>query len=375
MNLSTLLRGLYDQPGPWASVYLDASHDTEDAAAAAGLRWRALRERLTDQGADPATVEALEAAVLDPPRRPGRVGLALFAAGGELRLSVPLAAPPRAELATWAPLPHVMPLVAQRGQEVPWLRVVADRLGADLEGVTMGGVPRHQEITGGQRHPIHKASAGGWSELRFQHAVEESWRRNAGDTAAAAADLADEIGAEVLVVAGDVRAVTLLVDQLPERWRDRVVRTDAGSRAAGADPGQLDDVTIQAIAEVAARHTEDALDRYRQQYGNGAAAGTGLAAVVAALQRGQVDTVLMVDDASAAEELWIGPEPTQLALTADELRAMGVAQPQRVRADAALLRAVTGTDAALVLVGPGEAPLEGGVGALLRYADAGTRRR
>ena len=182
---------------------------------------------------------------------------------------------------------------------------------------------------------VHKASTGGWSELQFQHAVEETWHRNAGDTAAAAAELADEIGAEVLVVGGDVRAVQLLVDQLPARWRDRVVRTEAGSRAPGADNGGLDEITLRSVAEVAERHTRSALDRFLIQYGNDLAAGTGLEAVVAGLQRGQVDTVLMVDDPSATGELWIGPEPTQLAMAPDQLRMMGVesapAHPRRRR--------------------------------------------
>lgn len=43
----TFLRPLYesDQPeAPWAAVYLDPSRDTEDAAHAADLRWRAVRE-------------------------------------------------------------------------------------------------------------------------------------------------------------------------------------------------------------------------------------------------------------------------------------------------------------------------------------------
>jgi hypothetical protein len=57
-----------------------------------------------------------------------------------------------------------------------------------------------------------------------------------------------------------------------------------------------------------------------------------------------------------------------------ELRAMAVQEPQQVRADAALLRALVGTDAALVLVDPGTVELDGGVGALLRYADESTSK-
>jgi hypothetical protein len=97
--------------------------------------------------------------------------------------------------------------------------------------------------------------------------------------------------------------------------------------------------------------------------------------VVAALQRGQVDTVLLVDDPSSTAQLWIGPEPLQVSVDRGELEAMGVVDPQQIRADAALVRAIVCSDAALVFAAPDEVLADGGVAALLRYADAGTRRR
>jgi hypothetical protein len=374
MNLSPL-RPLYERPGPWASVYLDASRNSENGDVEVELRWRALRESLTGQGADPSTVAALDDAVLAQPPMPGNHGLALFASQGQVVLSTPLSAPPSTEIATWGPLPHAMPMIAQRGEEISWLRVIADRTGADIEAPTAGGIPRRQEVRGAEDFPIRKVKPGGWSQLHFQHAVEETWQRNAEEVAAAAARIGDEIGAEVMIVGGDVRAVQLIVERLPARWRDRVVRTDAGSRARGADNLPLDDVTIQAVAGVVERHNREALDRFMTQYGNDKAAGAGLPAVVAALQREQADTVLIVDGKISDGELWIGPAPNQIAFTAEDVRAMGVSMPQRTRADAALLRAMTLSDARLIMIQPGDAPIEASVGAVLRYADASTRHR
>jgi hypothetical protein len=366
MDLS-VLRPLYARTGPWASAYLDASRDAEDAAAAFALRWRGLRESLAEQGAGERTLAALDQAVIDASPAPG---ICLFATDAEVVLVETLPAPPRAGLARYAPLPHAMPLVAQRGEEVSWLRVVTDRTGADLSGVSAGGVPRRLTVRGGESYPIRKVKPGGWSQPRYQREAETVWRRNAGDVAAATTELAEALGPEVLVIAGDVRARQLLYGELPKRWRERTVQTDAGSRAAGADPSALDDVTIQAIAEVADRRTGEAVDRFGAQEG----AGAGLAAVVAALQREQAEAVLIVDDPSSTDELWIGPEPAQLALDAAQLRAMGVAQPVRERADAALIRALACGGGELVLVGPDDAALRHGVGAILRYADASTRR-
>src|SRR4051812_4416053 len=106
MKLS-FLRPLYERPGPWASVYLDVSRDTEDAAKAVDLRWRRLRDELAGQGADAATLDAAETALRDADPRPGRSGLSIFASGGTVVLAEPLAGPPPRDLAVWSGRPQV----------------------------------------------------------------------------------------------------------------------------------------------------------------------------------------------------------------------------------------------------------------------------
>jgi hypothetical protein len=368
MQLSDL-RPLYARPGPWASVYLDASRDTEDAAAALNLRWRALQEELEHQRAEPRTVAALDSVVRGHDPRTGDYGLAAFATDGRVVLTEYLTAPPRRDLAAHGPIAHAMPLVAQRGEQIPWVRVVASRTGAALDSLTVGEVPRRAEVRGGTSYPMRRVQSGGWSQARFQREAMTTWKRNANDSAAATAELADRIGAEVVLLAGDPQARSMLAGQLPKRWQDRVVQTDAGSRAWGAKTEALDDVTVQAIAEVATQQVESSLDRFGTQEH----VGEGLDAVVTALQRNQVDTMLIVDDPSSTERLWIGPEPTEIATDPAQLTAMAVAEPRQVRADAALVRALVGTGAAVTVLGPDEAPeLTDGVGAVLRYVDEAT---
>lgn len=370
MELS-FLRPVYTRPGPWASLYLDASRNTEDAHPALDVRWRGLREQLAGDGAPTATLTALDDLVRRHEPQPGDYGLAAFAADGEVVLAEFLPAPPVRDLARYGPLPHVMPLVAQRSEQVAWVRVLADRTGADIDAISAGGVPRRAVVEGGHSYPIRRVKPGAWSQSNFQREAMTTWRRNTGDMAAATAELADQVGAEVVVIAGDPQARTMIAAQLPQRWQDRMVQTDAGSRAAGADPTALDDVTVQVIAETAAARAASALDRFGMQQ----RVGAGLEAVVGALQRAQVDTMLIVDDPSSTSELWIGPEPTEIAVRAEELTELRVGEPQRVRADDALLRALVGTDATVTLLDANEAPeLADGVGAVLRYVDAATPR-
>jgi hypothetical protein len=263
-----------------------------------------------------------------------------------------------------------MPLVAQRGERIPWVRVLADRRGADLVAVGAGELPRRATVRGGESFPVRRPQPGGWSQSRYQRAADEAWHHNAGDTAAATAELAEKVDAEVVVLAGDLRATGAIAAQLPSRWQDLLVRTDAGSRTGGADPTAMDDVTVQTIAEAAQARIEATLDRFGTQE----QVGEGLPAVVDALQRNQVDTMIVVDDPGADGQLWIGPAATDIALAPDQLTGAG--EPDRVRADSALLRALAGTDAALTVLAPGEAPeLVDGVGAVLRYVDPATPGR
>jgi hypothetical protein len=62
--------------------------------------------------------------------------------------------------------------------------------------------------------------------------------------------------------------------------------------------------------------------------------------------------------------------PKQIATSQVELRNLGVESSWEEPADAALIRAIVGTGAELVVVPHDELPLPDGLGALLRYPDA-----
>jgi hypothetical protein len=115
MNLS-FLKDLYQAPGlragaGYVSVYLDTSA-TGATSAEVALRWRAARKELADAGADGATLDAAEQHLTGQP--PDSPGLAVFASAGAVRLASQLPLRPRDEESRFAPLPHVMPLLAQR---------------------------------------------------------------------------------------------------------------------------------------------------------------------------------------------------------------------------------------------------------------------
>jgi hypothetical protein len=381
MELS-FLRPLYERPGPYASVYADLTRTTEKAPKTPELRWRALREELTAQDVAPETLRALDDTVGRELDRRWSGGLVLFAAQGDVVSSERLPAAPRRPFARVAPLPHVLPLLVQRGEQVPHLVAVVDRTGADVSYVSADGRRADFDVRGDADHPIRKVSAGDWNQARFQRAAEESWRANAKKVGREVEQAARRFAPEVVVIAGESRARTAVMEELPEAVLERAVEVDEAARAAGAAAAPFEAEIDRLVELKAADHLLSAVERFEGERANRRRAAEGLGPVVAALRRAQVDTLLVTDrpylhdphlnDPHMDGPLWIGPEPAHLATAPDELRELGVAKPEHDRADAALLRALTATDGDLLVMPPDGLSAESGVAAILRYADEST---
>ena len=354
------LRRLYDGTGDYVSVYLDASRAAGDAPEAVALRWRAARERLSGAGADGATLNALARVVTDPAY--AAPGLAGFASAGAVTFVASLPSRPAREISRYAPLPHLMPLLAQRPPPAPHVQVLADHAGGEVVAVRALHDVTKQEVAG-DNWPVHRAKVGGWSQARYQRSTEEAWAENAKELAAAVTTAAAQIQAEIIVIGGDIRARSLLLEHLSTPLRDEAVIVD---REVGADSGLMATAAEDAVRAWADRETRRRLDDFRAQQGTGRAT-EGLAETLAALRDGQASDVFIADDPSSTDRAWIGPAPAEVAASEDELRERGVDQIAEDRADAAIIRAAAGTGAELHLIPDGEQPPRHGIGALLRY--------
>jgi predicted NBD/HSP70 family sugar kinase len=370
------LRPLYEGPVGYVSVYLDTSRAHENAAEAVGLRWRAAREQLAEAGADAATLDAVQDVVADPAQAaPGR---AVFAHQGNVAFTFPLNAPPRREIARVAPLPHLMPLLAQNPPPPPHLLVTANRAGGEIVAVSGTGEVSLGTVAG-RGWPVHKTSVGGWSQARFQRSAEEAWEENAKELASAVADAASRTHADLILIGGDTRARSLVFDHLDTRLQDMTVFVD---QEVPADSPAMTAAAEQAISAKTERETRLRFDEWRAGRAHSGAVD-GLDSTLAALRDGQVADLFLADPTSTAEA-WIGPDGIDLAVSEAELRDRGVASPMKDRVDAAIVRALATTDAELFLL-PEDlietteptAPLEGvsfprdGVCATLRWADGG----
>jgi hypothetical protein len=178
----SFLRELTSTPGPYATVYLDASHDSEDAERALELRWQGHRQELAEQGADDATLAALDEAVRGGEPAVGRAGRALLAAGGHVLLDRLLSEPPARPFARWEPLPGLLPVLLDQPEPVPAVVARVDKNGGEIL-LAGDGEPEPVEQVKGDQYPLHKTRGGGWKHLKMQHTVENTWRSNVAEVA------------------------------------------------------------------------------------------------------------------------------------------------------------------------------------------------
>lgn len=357
------LQAVYALPAPYASLYLETARDTEHATKAVALRWRRAREALVDAGADTATVDAIEAVVTDPAlAAPGR---AVFAAGDRVGYTEGLPTPPR-PLAEWSPLPRALPLLCQRDEPIVHLRVLVDRIGADI---TVLGQRPHTISVQGRDWPVQKVREGGWSESRYQRSAAETWDANARQVAEVVAHEAASADAQLIIVAGDVRARELLLERLPEPHRGRTVLADHGGRAAGTDEEKWEAEVAGLLSAHQEARRRGRVAAFREGHGRGDAVA-GVREVAAALRMGQADVVLLNDPPGDGPwgTLWYGTAPGELAATEDEARDLGMNDPAPGQAGSVLVRAMVGTGAKADHVAREELELTDGIGALLRFS-------
>jgi hypothetical protein len=121
------------------------------------------------------------------------------------------------------------------------------------------------------------------------------------------------------------------------------------------------------VATAAARDTVAEIERFRAAREAEHLATDGPAETVPALQRSEVDVLLVHEDPDDQRRAWFGKDATAVALSAGELISMGTSQPSEGPLVAVALRAALGTGAQVHVI-PAHGGPRDGVGALLRWS-------
>lgn len=358
-------RSLLDNPGPFASVYFDDSHDTHDAEAQLDLKWRALREQLEQQGADKSVTDEIEHAVKDLRAPVGRSGRAVVASASGVVLNEHLLRPTAGTVVRVSDLPYLVPLVELGFDGGDYLLVEVDHAGADIS-TRIGGAARSETVDG-SGYPVHKASGAetaGYGDPQLR--TDEAARKNIRTFADRVEQLVDETAVETVFVVGEVRSRSDLLAALPERVRDRTVTLGVGARHSGHSADEVQRAIQAEFLKKRLSVIDDAAERFTAEIGrNSGLAAEGLGAVCSALRQGAVDTMIIgeIDDATVVADEGL----TTVAPNADVLSEQGAAPAKTLRADEALPLLAISVGASLVRTDERIAPADG-IGAVLRYA-------
>jgi hypothetical protein len=362
------LAALFEQPGPFVSVYLDTPAAIENAAQRSEVAWKSMRRELADAGAPDDLLDEIGALVPDAHLR-GQT-LAVFARyGAGVVLIRYLPEPPARAFWRIGPLPMVGPLIECEQLSAPHLIVLADRAGADIVAVVRGEEEANESVNdqNSDDPDLRKTrGAGGWRQRRIQQRAEDQWDRNAKQVADRVAELCDEIDAQVVVVAGDVRALEKLRGHLPPPVLDRVVEVD-GSRAVDGGADALAEDAVRAVATAVASDTVALLEKFKEERGQDDRAVEGVGRTLEALAAAQVDTLLLADDPEDGRTAWFAAEGPGNVVGHDTatVKAMGIDDPQEGRLVDVCIRAALATGAGVRIV-PAHA-VKDGLGALLRF--------
>lgn len=362
---SERFRTLVESKGPYASVYFDDSHDTEDAAAQRDLKWRAIRDELEQHDAPAEVIEALQHAILDASPAVGRSGRGLIAGADGLLLNEHLIRPIETPVVRFSSLPYLVPVVEHGALHSTYVIVTVDHAGGDIalhrdrkvESATVDG--------GGS--PIHKADSAetpGYGDP--QRRTMEAGRKNLRAVAERLANLVDEDSPEVIFVVGEVQSRSDLMPTLEDRVVERVVELDIGARHSGFDEADLQPAVDQEFLRRRLSMIERAAEQFTQATGQGSGLATqGLDGVCAALRAGAVETLIIGDIGDAT--VVAGDDLLTVAPNENVLSELGTAPTQTLRADEALPLAAVRTGAALVRTDERITP-DDGIAAVLRYA-------
>lgn len=273
------LRALLDGEGPFLTVMVPSPSEFADSAGRLDVRWRNARRDVAD--AWPSDLlDALDSTIDGLSHDLGEALVVIQRADGHT-LVEPLLIGLANRSAEVADLPDLVAVIENRQRTLPHVLVRTDRAGADVIGFD-GGLVVDADLVEGDTVHIHRGHPGGWSQRRFQQRAENTWEQNADSVADRVRQMIDEIDPVLVVVAGEVRARSLVLDAL-DGVDVRVEGIDAG------DDDGIADATVRLVDDQHARYQRHTLERLR----GSDLAVTGADTVLDALGEGRVDTLLV----------------------------------------------------------------------------------
>jgi peptide subunit release factor 1 (eRF1) len=252
--------------------------------------------------------------------------------------------------------PHVFPLERLVDQYQSYAALLVNTNEARLYVFSAGAAERHITV---RNKKGKRVSAGGWSQARYQRRVENLHTKHMKEVADAVEQLVLEETIARILVAGDDVAVPLLRAHLSSSTLELV--TEVGGVDIKTADADVFRVTLDAFRQADQQSDQDRVEALLNAYRARGLATVGIAGVKAALERGQVDRLL------------VPATPAKTAADSTSVQAdMSGPKEQRSELDESVVEELVTlarrTDAEITFIEDARLlDVEKGVGAMLRY--------
>jgi Bacterial archaeo-eukaryotic release factor family 2 len=355
------IRPVVEHDGPFLSVHVEVGRTTEDATQQQDARWTSIRHELERLDFPAALIEDVRERLGQNTHISGEARRTIVLADREVVFDdVQPGSSNWPESVQHAPLPDLAGWLTAADQAMPFILVVADRTGADIEAHrAAASPPTARETVTGETFYITKVAEGDWAQKQFQQTAENAWHENAKLVSEAVRSLERSHGPQVIFVAGDVRARSEIAKMLESPGSGPTILTvESGGRADGASEEALWKEVRHLLAGLQGEQDADLAGQLDEARGRGEGAVHGLDDVANALAQARVHR-LVLDLGRAREHLVNAAEYEGLPVPA-------AARDAEVPADGVLVAAAALTDANLSLL-PAGMGRGGGISALLRW--------
>jgi hypothetical protein len=355
------IRPVLEHDGPFLSLHVEVGRTTEDAAQQREARWTTIRHELERLEAPAALVDDIHRRLEENTHVPGEARRTIVATDGEVVLDdVQPGGSQWPESVDQAALPDLAGWLTAADQTLPFILVVADRTGADIEvHRAAASPPAERQTVEGETFYITKVAEGDWAQKQFQQTAENTWHDNARLVSDAVRSMGKAHAPRAIFVAGDVRARTEIAAMLESGGAGpAIITVEAGGRADGASEEALWGEVRERLAGLQGEQDADLAARLDEARGRGEGAAHGLDEVANALAQARVDRLVLDLDRAREHQL--------RAADFEGLPVPAAARDAELSADRVLVAAAALTDASLSLLPAGMAR-GGGISALLRW--------
>jgi len=358
------------EPGdePVVSLYLDLKPNQQGRDQYDAFVRKAFGERLRSVPRDSREQQILLrahdriTAYLAHELKPSSNGLAIFSGGDELFEAIQVDAHVTEHAFFIGPVPHLYSLARLIDQYPRYAAVILDRNRARIFVVALGAVEKRKEVVSAK---TRRTSMGGWSQARYQRHTENIHLTHIKEVV----DVLDRVVRDdriaQVVVAGDDVVVAMFREHLPQHLLDKLV--DAPAIPLETIENEIVLATLDAMRRKDAETDAEAVTMVVDAWQGSGLGVVGPEATLSALERGQVDELLLSANVGALKPVQAFPDSSPTEGFVSATAAAGVDEDKQRLASELVTRAEQ--TAARVRLIEDHVLLEpyGGVGARLRF--------